>query len=308
MTLLSRVRVLAAKIETTPGTIETLAAADAVFNVFNPVIQPTIAFQQRQGQGAFSSLPGVPGARGGTVTFATEIMGTGGGAIPAWASTFLPACGWVAAAQVYSPSSAAPGASVKTLSIGVYEQGVRKTLRGAVGDFEIVLAAGQIGVVNWTFTGIWDDPTDVAILAPTYPTIAPFRYAAATSTIAAFAFKHAQLMIKAGNEVMLREDAGNVSGYISGLITNRMVTGTIDPEASLVATKDPYTEWTARDEGALSVILAGGGDTITLAAPKLQFTNLQEGERSGNQTDQIDFQCNRSAAAGNDEFTITFAV
>ena len=112
--------------------------------------------------------------------------------------------------------------------------------------------------------------------------------------------------------VVLREDGGRLTGAeIEFMATQERIVlrncGTIDPESSLVATKDPYTEWLARDEAALSVIFDDNIDLITIAAPKLQFSNIQEGERGGNQIDQIDFVCNRSAAAGDDELTITFA-
>ena len=73
--LLRKKSVLAAKVETAVGTAEALTAADATFNIFDAEIQPTIDFAERPGQAGFSPLPGVPGARGGTCTFTTDIIG-----------------------------------------------------------------------------------------------------------------------------------------------------------------------------------------------------------------------------------------
>ena len=60
MPLLRRKSVLAAKIESTSGTAESLSASDAAFNVFDLTMTPTIAMTPRPSQGSFSSLPAVP--------------------------------------------------------------------------------------------------------------------------------------------------------------------------------------------------------------------------------------------------------
>ena len=103
MPLLKKLSVLAAKIETTSGTAESLTASDAAYNVFDLSMQPNIAMTERTGQGAFSQLPAVRELTGGTCSFRTEVYGSGAGGVPGWASTFLPACGWVNSAGTFSP-------------------------------------------------------------------------------------------------------------------------------------------------------------------------------------------------------------
>ncbi len=102
MPLLKRKRVLAAKIETVIGTAETLAGADAAFNVYNPMIQAAIEMEPREGQGGFGYLSSVPAGRIGTATFRTNLEWDGTATEPAWADTFFPACGWVKSGQVYT--------------------------------------------------------------------------------------------------------------------------------------------------------------------------------------------------------------
>jgi hypothetical protein len=172
MTLLARKRVLACKTETTVGTAISLAGADAVFNVFDATIQPTIEFVSRMGQAAFGSITGSVGQASGTLTFRTELFGDGAAGVPSWASTLLPACGFVNSAGTFSPKSEAPGSNVKTLTMGLYEDGIFKSIRGAVGNCVVTIVPGKPVDLNWTFTGAWVTPTDVAILAPTYPTLA----------------------------------------------------------------------------------------------------------------------------------------
>lgn len=302
MTLLRRKRVIAAKIETTPGTAESLSASDAAFNAYETSVNPTIDFEERQGQSAFSPLPGTLGAYGGTVTFQTDIHG--GGSTPFWASVLLPACGYKETTGVFAPVTEAPGSNVKTLTIGVYEDGLFKVLRGCAGNVVFTLPSGRRAFAEWTFTGIWGDPTDVSILAPTYPTTAPLKFANSTWTLGSWSPCVEQITIDLGNEVVLRECGTDSSGYKNALVTNRRTTGTMNPEATLVATNDAYGDWIDRTEKALSIVLGSSGNRVTFAAPKLQLTNAQEGDRNNIQTDDLEFQLNRSAAAGNDELSI----
>ena len=316
MVMLMRRRVMAAKIEVTPGTAESLAAGDAAFNVFESTMNPERDFEERIGQGVMSPLPGTLGAKGGTASFKVELSGSGsvGTPTPAWASVFLPAVGMVSTvSNVYHPESKhpeSPSANTKTLTIAVYEDGKHKMLRGAMGTAVITFTAGKPVMVEFTFTGIWVAPSDVALLAPDYPSVIPPRFVSAGVTIAAWSPKIAELAIDLGNEVALREDANDPSGFCTAIISTRRIIGTLNPEASLVAENDQDAIWDAGTEQALAIALGGSsanGNTVAIAAPKLQWSNVQEGERNGAVTDELEFQLNRSADAGDDELTITFA-
>lgn len=307
MPLLKRVRVLAAKIETTSGTAESLSASDAAFNAYDVSIQPNLEFQPRDLQGSLSQMSGTLGARGGTCTFKIDLTGDGAAGTPAWASTFFPACAMVVSTGTFSPKSESPGSNVKTITIGVYENGLVKKLRGAAGTFKIMFEAGKKIYLEFTFTGAWVAPADATILAPTYPTVMPIRFAGATWTIGSYTPKVEKMEIDIGNTVYLRPTGTDASGYVAAIVDNRRVVGTLDPESDLVATRDQYGVWLAGTEAAFSLAVTDGTDTITFAAPKFQITNVQEGERSNLQIDTVSFQCNRSAAIGNDELTIDFS-
>lgn len=305
--ILRRRRVLAAKIEATPGVAESLTGSDGVFNVFDSNVNPTIEMIQRDGQGVFSPLPGVLGARGGTASF--SIHAIGGDPLPAWATTFLPACGLVATSDVYAPVSAPPGtaAGVKTITIGSYQDGMFKRLRGCMGTALFTFIAGQPVAVAFTFTGLWDTPSDVALIAPNYPNILPPRFADAGLTIGGSLWspKISQMTLDLGNTVILREDPSDITGYCTALITNRRINGTLDPESSLVATNDTYGDWLDSSESALSLSFGEAGNRIAVAAPKWQIVNPQEGNRNDVQIDTIEYQLNRDADAGDDELEIT---
>lgn len=308
MALLRRVSVLAASIEATSGTVETLDAADAALNVYDVQFSQNIATEERPGQGAFSHAAQVPGLYLAQVTFKTEIAGDGAGGVPGWASTFLPACGWVNSGGTFSPKSEVPGSNVKTLTINFYINGRRQQLRGCAGTFNIVLPTGRLGMFEWTFTGVKVATADATILAPTYPTVAPMRAVAETLTWGSWVPKVESISVAANNEVIVRENAAQSdgSGLAAALITARRPTITLNPESELVATADPWGDFIARTSRAFTYEIDNGTDRFVLSAPVAQVISLGEGDRGGNAIDEITLQCNKSAAAGNDELTIAF--
>lgn len=306
MVLLNRKKLLAAKVETTIGTAISVANADAAENIFNPVIQQSITVEERPGNGGFGRLAGVPGARIGTATFRTNIYYNGTD-VPFWASTFLPACGWVNSAGIFTPRSEAPGSNVKTLTIAGYTDGQVKTLAGCMGTFQIVSPNGRTPYIDWTFTGKWIAPTSASLLTPTYPTTLPMRYASATTTYNSVALCAEQITIDAGNNVIMRECAADATGYGAALVTDRYPKITANPESVAFATRDSYAQLLAASEAEfLLVIPTPGGGDITISAPKAQVLNPQEAERSGLLVDQIEWGCNKNGTTHDQELSIAF--
>lgn len=306
--LLKRKRVLGAKIETTVGTAESLTNAECSYNAYDIAIQNEIEIEEREGQGAFGYLSGVTGGYKGKVTFKTDCGWDGTATEPSWADTFLPACGWVKSGQVFTPRTEAPGANVKTLTIGVFSDGLFKSLRGCAGTFKMVCPTGKMAFIEWEFTGVWVAPVDAAIPSSiTYPTALPLRYATSTTTFASVALCLENLTLDAGNEVVLRECAATVAGYESALIINRNPKVTGNPEAKLVATRDSYGQLLAMTEGVLTWGLDGPTNSVlTVSAPKAQVVKNTEGDRGGLVTDEIEWNCNKNGSTADQEVSITF--
>lgn len=298
MPLLKRFRVLAAKAESTVGTAETLSASDAQFCVYNVEINANINVSQRPNSGTFGTQAAPQEGRGGQVTF--TINPYADGSTPAWASTFLPACGIVAGSAV----AAAPGnGGVTTLTIGVYEDGVLKVLRGCAGNMVFNAPTAKMGEITFTFTGIWVDPQDASILSPTYPTELPYRAAGGTTPFAWGSWQPclANFSLDLGNNVVLRDCQTDDSGYKSAIITDRMPTGSFDPESNLVADYDIYDDWKQAVERAISYKLTDDNGTMTISSGTAQITNIQEGDRNGIQIDTVTFRVN------DDDLDIDFA-
>ena len=322
MSILKENRVLLAKLEAAVGTPISLSATDGVFCVYDVAINPSIEFHKRQQQGGMSQLAGKAGAETCQLSFKLGLTGNGAGAgVPAWATTFLPACGLTqkSAAHAFDPSSkgvgvgAAGGSSAtpRSLTMGVYEgvSGVVKQLFGATGNVKFTFAAGQIATAEFNFTGVWSDLVDGSALpAPNYPPEIPMSVLGATMTVGGASVPcWNTLAIDMGNGVVMRPCATEAKGVFSSIITSREVTGAFDPETSQVGTYDPYNDWTDGDVKAVSLALTDTVDTITFAVPQMQITTVGETDRNGIVADQIAFQALANTDAGDDEFSITFS-
>ncbi len=307
MPLLRRKRVLAAAIEGTVGTAESLDAGDGAMNVYNAVIQPGITAIQREGQGGFGYLPPIPSGYSGTASFRTYLEWDGTATEPVWAETFFPACGWVKSGQAYTPRSEAPGSNVKTITIGLWTDGKVQKLAGCSGSFVVTLPTGNPGYIDWTFLGVIQDEADEAIIAPTYPTDKPMRFAGGLAEWNDVNLCVSQATINSGNNVILRECPTTEAGFISAIITDRRPTISVDPEAVTVAAQARWAAWLAMTEYLLELDIGGPGNSVlSFDAPKATIINKQDADRNGMVTDQIEFQANKNGATHDQELSITF--
>lgn len=307
MPLLSRKTVFAAKTEGTIGTAESLTGAEGVYNAREVDLQPSISMTRREAQGGFNKLTSIAEGMMGTCKIVHDITYNGTD-IPNWASVLLPACGWVDSAGTFSPKSEGPGSNVKTLTIGHYKDGKRQILSGAMGTFKIVCPTGKLAYIEFTFTGKYSsNETDTAIIAPTYPTVAPLRFAAGALTWNSVALCTSNVEIDAGNSVIMREcvNASDRSGYVSALVTDRAPIITADPESVLVATQDRDSLWLTPTAQAMVIQIGTTGAAVTINAPKAQLENKQQGNRNNLMTDDLTWLATAGSSVDT-ELTIVF--
>ena len=309
--LLKKLRVVAGRHEAAIGTAETLTAIDAQMNAFNPVFQPTVTMHNRENPSGFGALAATVGQQYFTGTFMTEIHGDGAGGVPFWASLLLPACGMIQDGNVFrlrtSPPVAGSGSTeVRTLTLGSHENGRLKLITGAMGGWKIKFENTKHATIEWTFMGRYNPVADAPLLTGVVrPTEAPIPFVGKDILIGGDATTCLNsLTIESGNKVIVRPCAAEEGGVESGLITNRKITTTLDPEACLVADDDVYGSWLAGDESAFELCLENDTDQITFAGPRFQRTNIQDADREGIDVDQTTGQFN--IVNGDDEFTITF--
>lgn len=308
MPKLKKVRTLAAKMEGTIGTAESLTAAEGVFNAYNIMFQPQVNKTVREAPGGFNRLTSVSEGQLATISFRTELGWNGTSTEPTIFSVLMPCCGYVESSNVFKPRSEPPGVNVKTCTMACYVDGVRKTIKGAVGTWTMVMVAGQIIFIDWVFTGVYVEPTDTAIIEPTYPTDVGLRFASATAcSFDSVALKTQNMTIACNNEITALESPLEASGFHSCLVVDRLPTITCNPEMESVATQNRHNIFTAGLAYAVAVTLDGpGNSTLAISAPKAEIANIQEGERGKIVTDEITFNCTKNGATQNEELIFTF--
>lgn len=301
MPLLKRKTVFAAKVEASNGVAESLTNAEGGYNAYDVSIVPTIALERRERQGTFASNPHVPGARMGRCTFKTDFAWDGLSPLPAWLTTLLSGCGYVNSGGTITPRSEAPGSNVKTLTIGAFQDGYYRRIAGAVGTFKITFPTGRPIVFDWDFQGQYIDEEDETIIAPTYPTAKPIRFANATVELNNVAMRVESVVFDAANEIKLLEDASTVTGYKFGVVVDRVPKVTINPESVLAATQNRWAAWIDATSWAFELDVPGPGDSVfTLDFDNAQIINKQPADRGKIMVDQIDLVANFGATADTD--------
>lgn len=293
---IGRIKAIAAKLETTTGTAESLTATEADFRVYDPQLTENIGIVPREMQTALGNEAAIASTKTGTVTFYMYAHGKGSAGVPEWASTFLQACGFddTVTAGTYIATN-----NGKTATIAVYEDGVKRTLVGAAGTFTVTGTAGNPLRFDFTFTGKLGAEEAEAMPSPTYPTVIPPLWTGGV-TFGSYTPKLSTLTIDAGNGVILREHAGDATGYFAASITSRNSTGSCDPES--VSGRNWRTQIDAGTEEAMSMVCGGtANNIITIASAKVQPIRRARGNRNDLMTDQVDLQFN-----GSSPFTIAF--
>src|SRR5690606_4135996 len=106
---------------------------DAAFRVQDAALRVPRTTLERFNQGDFTYTKGIPQDISTALTFKHHLCGKGAtGAIPAWASTFLTACGMSLSTATYSTTSTT--SDWKTITAGLYQDGRLKLARGMMGN------------------------------------------------------------------------------------------------------------------------------------------------------------------------------
>jgi hypothetical protein len=315
MALIKERKVLAAKLESVIGTAATLASGtDAMINAFDVSIDADIPYNERMAPGAFGRQAGNVGAYSGGVKFKMEGYGSGtAGTAPAWATVLLQSCGMSVASGLFSPISAF--SAQKSATIAVFEDGIEKKLIGSMGSWSFDGEDGKIGIFSFDYKGVWVPVVDAAMFTPQFlTTVVPPRFAGATLSIGSYTPTAPKIGIKYGTVVEMREDITQASGYVSAVITDRKVTGTLDPETTNVASAtgdggaiyDAFGLWLAGTTAAFSLSYGATGTGFTIAAPELQYTGIKEGDRNGKITSNLDWIAAQNGSTVDSELTIQF--
>lgn len=302
-----RLELLIAK-ESTYGVLPTFDAATDALIAENVAVTLPGEVLDRRGPGV-SLTPSRPQlARNHlAINWETEFKGSGTNDTPPNWSQALQACGFLetinaSTSVVWNPiSSAWSSASCQFFLDGIMYQG-----RGGRGNVQINAPVGQRAMLAFSFLFKYDPVTDAALPVGTYDDTTPPPLKNIGLTVDAFAAVLASCSIDMANEVDIGDDVNGVDGYSTVEILDRNGVGNIDPETTLVATEDWWSDWTGSVAKDIDYTLNGGaGNTLAVDMPACVYREIQPGDRRGRAINTIPFTLSKAASSGDDEITIT---
>lgn len=300
---LKRKTVIKVKIETDKGT---KVAGDQALLVFGLEINDTSPYTERKGTGTSRGQEntGVHGEASGVCSFSAELRSNGSNGLEAGLAILLQASVLKKTSETYQVHST--HTDDKTISIDVWEDGKKKGLAGASGNWTLENEdAGGRMMFNFEFYGVWQTPTDEAVPANAPSTAAPMMFKNGTFTLDSNSIKCTRFSLNMGCNVVPRRDVDAASGIAYYMIPDFNPELQMTLEADLVAGYDYHGIKAAGTEKAVSLLLTDGTVNVTITLPKVQTKDLSENEVDG--IEMIDFvgQCNDSS--GNDSVAITAA-
>lgn len=307
--MLIRKGLVLAMVETIYGTDPTPNTGAHAIIAYN--IEPTLETDPLERPDCaitLSRLKELSGKRRMKITFETEDRGSGAkGQAPMGVGALYQACGMketiVGATSVtYNPTTAAK----KSCTVYMYLDGILFKLKGAVGDWERTLKAGDVTKIKWTLQALYETPTDVSFPTSFTPDITvPVVAKNLTATFDAYAAVLQEMTLKLNNTVTERPDATALHGIVGYEVTDRNPDGTLKIEAVTLGVKNLFTKYEADTVQVLSVVQGTvAGNIITTTASQVRIRQLSYEDSDGIVATSIEMQLSRNVK--DDELSIVY--
>ena len=318
MPLLTRKRLILAKSETTYGTDSSPVGADAVLvrNLEITPIEADVVSRDlvRPYLGNFEQLLAQTRI---SITFQVELAGSGTPGVAPRYGAILKACGLsetivapdagppeVAGSVTYAPVSS----SFSSATIYFNNDGVLHKATGCRGTFTINGEVGQIPTIDFTMTGIYNDPTETAAPSVTYSNQATPQLFKSGNTTSFSLLGHGgclqMVSFDIANEVIYRE---LVNCPKSVLIVDRKPAGEVMIEAPSLSTKDFFTAANTDTTGSLSFQHGTvAGNIFSLTAPIVDIANPTYSDSDGIQMLSLPYVA-IPGGSGNNEVSLVYS-
>ena len=311
MPLLSRKRLLLAKLETTPGTDPTPVVGSDAILVRNIEVTPLeVETVNRELIRPFlGQADQLLAQQRVLINFEVELAGSGSaGTAPAY-GPLLQACRCTETVVSSTSVTYAPNSDATPKSVTIYfnNDGVLHKATGCRGTFTLNAEVGAIPFISFEMTGVFNAPSDVSISAPTYANqAAPLVFKNGnSSSFQVFSYSGAvqSLSFELGNEVIYRELVG---GTKSIDVVNRAPSGECVIEATTIATKDFFTAATGSSTGNLTFQHGStAGNIATFTAAQIDLGGPSYSDQDGIQMLTLPYIATPTSA-GNNEFSLVY--
>lgn len=302
---------LLAKIEATYGVDPTPTGASNAILTMDSNIKETFEPVERGVQLASMTIrPSVGATRYAEVTFKTELLGSGTAGTAPRIGALLKACAFAETVSVGSSVTYAPVSNpLSSVTLYLYLDGLLHKVTGAVGSFKLSAEAGKQCMLDFTFKGIYNAPTDTALATPTFETTidAPPIVKSASLTYNSISTLVAtKLELDIANAIAMRASVNAAFAVAGFQITARKPMITIDPEAEAIATVDWRTDLLTTPRALSMIVGATAGNILTMTFPKFNVVDVEYNDRDGVLVNNIKGECTANSTSGDDEMSLKF--
>jgi len=289
--MLKKRTVLLIKLETTYKTEAVPAAGTDAILVANPSfgIEGARMIERENTKADLNKDQGIYAGSLRKVSFEVENKGSGVAGVAPEFGAALQACGMletIVANTSVTYTEADEG--IPSVTIHYFEDGILHILTGCRGEASGSLETGEKGTISFEFTGHLKASSDTPIPAAAYIETLPAPFIKASVDIGGFGPAISKIDFGLGNTVATPPSASDAEGYGEIVITERDMTGSFDPESTLMATKDWVNEWRT---GIIQTLTTGVVGTTPGNQFKVDmdvyFREISGGDRDGVLTNEI---------------------
>ena len=311
MTLLVRKELITVELESTYRDATAPDVNDAVF-CYDVSWNNEAKMLDRNGpSNSLATFRQTYGGRTATLTFKVEIKGSGTeGTAPEY-DKLLKICGFdstiVASTSVTYKPETYTSSTFPSGAVYYYQDGRLKIMRGVRGNVKFVMNAQEFGYMEFTLHGHPTNDSDTAILNPSYASQLPPQFVGSNLNFASAVLSATKLEIDMQNEIIKPLDTRADNGIGEIRVGSRNPMASVDPEGVLVATNPIYTSWTTNASGQLDSGLIGttAGNRYQFTMPAAYIKDIQEADRDGLRTQDIQFGLTESSEDDEISFVLT---
>jgi len=188
---------------------------------------------------------------------------------------------------LYKPQSGA----IPFLSMNVFVDGTQYQFKDVRGTASITGTAGGVFAISYTFSALFVDKKDAAVPSVTRDSTRPPVWknddgVAGAFTIDGVPVGLSEFSLDIGNTLIFPPNPNESEGFAGAEITQRNLTGNIDPQAALIATRNVLQDFKDSNRRRLHGRCGKtSGNKIAVTVPEGQYTNYTPGDREGLKTD-----------------------
>ena len=306
MSMLTRKKVLLAKLETTYGSDPTPTAASNAILAIEPDIKENFSpFDRGIHLSTLSNKPSLSQTQYSDITFRCELKGSGTPGTPPRMGALLQACSMsetiVSGTSVtYAPTSS----NQQSVYLYLYADGRLHKVAGCVGSWKLTCPPGGIAVFDFNFSGKYVAATSAAIVTGTYDQDPPQCKSCSVTYNSYTDFIPRQIELDLANTLAQRPNLNSSTGLEGFFVTSRKPTMVIDVESTIVASYNFRSDAMTNQREVAWQVGSVAGNICSITVPKYNITTVEYQDGDGILLDKVTGECTVNSA--DDEIELVF--